>query len=143
MRKTNFNLILLNSIFMIGLVMSNLFGGKIITVLGFTVAGAIVTYPLTFLSTDIIGEIWGKQEANECVKIGIIVQLVFLALGYLSLAIPAAGSKQTTAGVITACPKSRTAYDTGIFRSVQRQPVPGCVPVPQDERKVQWGKEVA
>lgn len=34
MRKTNFNLILLNSIFMIGLVMSNLFGGKIITVLG-------------------------------------------------------------------------------------------------------------
>lgn len=50
MRKTNFNLILLNSIFMIGLVMSNLFGGKIITVLGFTVAGAIVTYPLTSFS---------------------------------------------------------------------------------------------
>ena len=88
MQKTTFNLILLNSIFMIGLLMSNLFGGKIITVLGFTVAGAIITYPLTFLSTDIIGEIWGKQEANDCVKIGIIVQLIFLALGYLSLAIP-------------------------------------------------------
>lgn len=88
MQKTTFNLILLNSIFMIGLVMSNLFGGKIITVLGFTVAGAIITYPLTFLSTDIIGEIWGKQEANDCMKIGIIVQLIFLALGYLSLAIP-------------------------------------------------------
>lgn len=88
MQKTTFNLILLNSIFMIGLVMSNLFGGKIISVLAFTVAGAIITYPLTFLSTDIIGEIWGKQEANDCVKIGIIVQLIFLALGYLSLAIP-------------------------------------------------------
>ena len=88
MQKTTFNLILLNSIFMIGLVMSDLFGGKIISVLGFTVAGAIITYPLTFLSTDIIGEIWGKQEANDCVKIGIIVQLIFLALGYLSLAIP-------------------------------------------------------
>ena len=88
MQKTTFNLILLNSIFMIGLVMSNLFGGKLISVLGFTVAGAIITYPLTFLSTDIIGEIWGKQEANDCVKIGIIVQLIFLALGYLSLAIP-------------------------------------------------------
>lgn len=88
MQKTTFNLILLNSIFMIGLVMSNLFGGKIISVLGFTVAGAIITYPLTFLSSDIIGEIWGKQEANDCVKIGIIVQLIFLALGYLSLAIP-------------------------------------------------------
>ena len=88
MQKTTFNLILLNSIFMIGLVMSNLFGGKIISVLGFTVAGAIITYPLTFLSTDIIGENWGKQEANDCVQIGIIVQLIFLTLGYLSLAIP-------------------------------------------------------
>ena len=68
MQKTTFNLILLNSIFMIGLVMSNLFGGKIISVLGFTVAGAIITYPLTFLSTDIIGEIWGKQEETTASK---------------------------------------------------------------------------
>ena len=47
MQKTTFNLILLNSIFMIGLVMSNLFGGKIISVLGFTVAGAIITFHTT------------------------------------------------------------------------------------------------
>lgn len=68
--------------------MSNLFGGKLINIFGFTVAGAIVTYPLTFLATDIIGEIWGKKEANDCVKIGVIAQLGFLALGYLSLKIP-------------------------------------------------------
>ena len=68
--------------------MSNLFGGKLIGICGVTVAGAIVTYPLTFLSTDIIGEIWGKKEANDCVKIGIIIQLSFLLLGYISLAIP-------------------------------------------------------
>ncbi|MGO0884931.1 queuosine precursor transporter [Clostridioides difficile] len=89
MRKTNFNLILLNSFFMLGLLMSNLFGGKLISIVGFTVAGAIITYPITFLSTDIIGEIWGKKQANECVKIGIVVQLSFLLLGYLSLSIPA------------------------------------------------------
>ncbi|MGX9755713.1 queuosine precursor transporter [Clostridioides difficile] len=89
MRKTNFNLILLNSFFMLGLLMSNLFGGKLISIVGFTVAGAIITYPITFLSTDIIGEIWGKKQANECVKIGIVIQLSFLLLGYLSLSIPA------------------------------------------------------
>ncbi len=68
--------------------MSNLFGGKLISVLNFTVAGAIITYPLTFLTTDIIGEIWGKKEANNCVKIGVIIQIGFLILGYLSLKIP-------------------------------------------------------
>lgn len=89
LKKTTFNLILLNAVFMLGLIMSNLFGGKLINICGVTVAGAIATYPLTFLSTDIIGEIWGKKEANDCVKIGIIVQLSFLLLGYISLAIPA------------------------------------------------------
>ena len=88
MKKNTFNLTLLTGIFCLGLITSNLFGGKLISVLGLTVAGAIVTYPLTFLTTDIIGEIWGKKEANDCVKVGIIVQIGFLILGYLSLKIP-------------------------------------------------------
>lgn len=88
MRKNTFNLTLLTAIFCLGLLTSNLFGGKLISVFGLTVAGAIVTYPITFLTTDIIGEIWGKREANDCVKIGVIVQLGFLLLGYLSLKIP-------------------------------------------------------
>lgn len=75
MKKNTFNLTLLTGIFCLGLITSNLFGGKLISVLGLTVAGAIVTYPLTFLTTDIIGEIWGKKEANDCVKVGIIVQI--------------------------------------------------------------------
>lgn len=88
MRKTNFNLILLNEIFILGLLISNMFGGKLIHILDFLVPGAIVTYPITFLITDIIGEMWGKKEANECVKIGVIIQLGFLILGYISLIIP-------------------------------------------------------
>lgn len=88
MKKNTFNLTLLTGIFCLGLLTSNLFGGKLINILGFTVAGAIITYPLTFLTTDIIGEIWGKKEANDCVKVGVIIQLGFLLVGYLSLKIP-------------------------------------------------------
>lgn len=88
MKKNVFNLTLLTAMFCLGLLTSNLFGGKLINILDFTVAGAIVTYPLTFLTTDIISEIWGKKEASNCVKIGIIVQIGFLVLGYLSLKIP-------------------------------------------------------
>lgn len=95
MKKTQFNLILLNGIFMTGLITSNLFGGKLINVCGLTVAGAIVTYPLTFLTTDIIGEIWGKDEANQCVKAGVIMQMTFLLISSLSLLIqPLAASME-------------------------------------------------
>lgn len=88
MKRTTFNLSLLTAIFCLGLMTSNLFGGKLINICGFTVAGAIITYPLTFLVTDIVGEIWGKREANDCVKIGVIIQLGFLLLGYISVKIP-------------------------------------------------------
>lgn len=87
MKKTTFNLILLNAIFILGLIMSNLFGGKLISICSVTITGAVLVYPLTFLTTDILGEIWGKKEANDCVKIGIITQLLFLLLGYISLSI--------------------------------------------------------
>ena len=43
MKKNTFNLTLLTGIFCLGLITSNLFGGKLISVLGLTVAGAIVT----------------------------------------------------------------------------------------------------
>lgn len=88
MKKTTQNLIMLNLIFCIGLIMSNLVGGKILNVFGLTVAGAIATYPLTFLMTDIIGELWGKEEANRTVKLGMICQVIFLVLGFITLKLP-------------------------------------------------------
>lgn len=90
MKKTNINLIVLNSIFVLGLLLSNLFGGKLIFIHGMTVAGAVLTYPFTFLTTDIIGELWGKKEANQCVIVGVFIQIAFLLLGFLSLMIPPA-----------------------------------------------------
>lgn len=88
MKKNNFNLTLLTSVFILGLILANLFGGKLIDIFGFTVTGAIIIYPLTFLTTDIISEIWGRKEANDCVKIGFIIQIAFILIGYIALAIP-------------------------------------------------------
>lgn len=87
MKKITFNLILLNAIFVLGLIVSNLIGGKLIGIYSIVVPCAVVVYPLTFLVTDILGEIWGKKEADDCVKIGIITQLLFLLLGYISISI--------------------------------------------------------
>ena len=71
---------LVNAIFITSLLVANVVSSKIVSFWGLTVPAAIVAYPLTFLMTDVIGEIWGKEEANKTVKLGFICQMVSLAL---------------------------------------------------------------
>ena len=80
MRKTEKNLMLVNAIFITSLLIANVVSSKIVSFWGLTVPAAIVAYPLTFLLTDVIGEIWGKEEANKTVKLGFICQMISLAL---------------------------------------------------------------
>lgn len=80
MKKTEKNLMLVNAIFITSLLIANVVSSKIVSFWGLTVPAAIVAYPLTFLMTDVIGEIWGKEEANKTVKLGFICQMVSLAL---------------------------------------------------------------
>lgn len=80
MRKTEKNLMLVNAIFLTSLLVANVVSSKIVSFWGLTVPAAIVAYPLTFLMTDVIGEIWGKEEANKTVRLGFICQMVSLVL---------------------------------------------------------------
>ncbi len=82
MKKTKSNLDLLTIIFVVSLVIANVITGKIIntglSLFGepITIAGAVICYPITYLITDIVGEIWGKTEANKIVKYGFIGQII-------------------------------------------------------------------
>lgn len=80
MKKTEKNLMLVNAIFITSLLIANVVSSKIVSFWGLTVPAAIVAYPLTFLMTDVIGEIWGKEEANKTVKLGFICQMISLVL---------------------------------------------------------------
>lgn len=82
MKKTEQNLNLLTTIFIVTLVIANAITGKVIdtglSLFGnpITIAGAIICYPITYLITDVVGEIWGKAEANKIVKHGFIGQVI-------------------------------------------------------------------
>ncbi|WP_227834392.1 queuosine precursor transporter [Clostridioides sp. ES-S-0010-02] len=93
-KKTERNLTLLNCVFVTSLVVSNIVAGKVIDVFGLIVPAAVVAYPLTFLCTDVIGEIWGKEEANRTVKRGILMQLFSLLLITIAIALPSASFAQ-------------------------------------------------
>lgn len=82
MRRTPEALNILTIIFIVSLVISNVITGKVIdtgiTLFGnpVTIAGAVICYPVCYLITDIVGEMWGKREASKIVKYGFIGQVL-------------------------------------------------------------------
>ena len=86
MKKTEKNLYLLYMIFAIGLITANCIGAKVfntgLTLFGnpITLTVGVIAYPITFLCTDIISEIWGKKEASLAVKYGFICQVISTVL---------------------------------------------------------------
>ena len=87
--------IILTGIFIASLVTCNLIANKFVTVdLGFKVfivSAGILPYPLTFLVTDLISELYGQRKANLVVFSGFIASmfvLLFLWLGSQFEAIP-------------------------------------------------------
>lgn len=82
MRRTPEALNILTIVFIVSLVISNVITGKVIdtgmTLFGnpVTIAGAVICYPVCYLITDIVGEMWGKREANKIVKYGFIGQVL-------------------------------------------------------------------
>ena len=86
MKKTSENLLLIHIIFVISIVVANIVGCKVIDLgisffgLPLSLSGGAITYAFTFLCTDIIGEIWGKDCAKKAVKFGFIGQLFAVAL---------------------------------------------------------------
>lgn len=90
MYKTEKNLIWLNCFFIASLLIANVVAGKIISIGYFVLPAAVVAYPVTFLCTDIIGEIWGKEQANSTVKKGFVVQLFALLLLCIAIVLPPA-----------------------------------------------------
>lgn len=89
----------LGALFITSLVVSNLifqkffywypvdaefFGSKL-----FEVSVGILPYPITFLITDLISEIYGKKRANEVVVAGIFASFFSMIIIYTANAVPA------------------------------------------------------
>ena len=91
---------ILGSLFIASLVVSNLifqkffywhpfgdftlFGAKL-----FEISVGIIPYPITFLVTDIISEIYGKKKANQVVTTGIFASVFSLLIIFIANKVPA------------------------------------------------------
>lgn len=52
-------------------------------------AVGVLAYPLTFLCTDLISELYGRARANFMVTVGLVLNVFILAVMWLSNALPA------------------------------------------------------
>jgi len=90
---------LLGALFITSLVVSNLIFQKFfywypfhIEIFGtklFEISVGILPYPITFLITDLISEIYGKKRANQIVVTGIFASIFSLTIVFVSNAVPA------------------------------------------------------
>ena len=54
---------------------------------GFALTTGIITYPLTFLITDVVSEIWGERRANFMVVIGFFMSMLMLAITQIAVSV--------------------------------------------------------
>ena len=60
-------LMILIGLFVMALTVSSLIGAKIIPLWGIAFSATAITFPITFLVTDVVSEVWGKKKAYRVV----------------------------------------------------------------------------
>ena len=86
--------LILAALFIASLVAGNLIFQKFFTwdffgIYTFEISVGILPYPITFLITDVISEIYRKKRANEVVLSGLFATVFLLGIVYLADAVPA------------------------------------------------------
>lgn len=82
-------LVIALSIYLTSLFAANTLGLKIMPFfLGSHLSVAVFSFPVVFLMTDIIGEVYGKQTAKFFVWAGFVSTALFIAYSFVSLALP-------------------------------------------------------
>ena len=86
--------LILAALFICALVVSNLIFQKFFYwdffgIYTFEISVGILPYPITFLITDLISEIYGKKKANQVVTAGLFASVFSLIIVYVANTVPA------------------------------------------------------
>lgn len=92
-KQAEFLYLTLAALFIASLVVTNLIANKFVTVdLGFktfVISAGMIPYPFTFLITDILSEIYGKQKTTNVVITGFFASMFVLLILWLGSIFPA------------------------------------------------------
>ncbi len=83
-------LAVLATLFTTCLLAANIISVKLITIGGWVVPAGIIAYPLTFLFTDVIAELYGRKIASRVVWTGFVANVLMVILVFGSKLLPPA-----------------------------------------------------
>ncbi|MFA9556363.1 queuosine precursor transporter [Evansella sp. AB-rgal1] len=83
-------LILLAGLFIAALLVSNVISTKLFDIGGVVLTAGLLAYPLTFLISDSISEVYGKSIAKKVILIGLLANILMLGFFYVAISLPAA-----------------------------------------------------
>lgn len=108
-KRAEWVFIILSGVFLGSLTMLNILGiTKFIsldfslfgTEIPFPIAVGVLAYPITFLCTDFISELYGKKRANMVVWVGLLLNLWVLFILWLGGVLPPGAEKDTLGSVV-------------------------------------------
>lgn len=117
------------------LIVANVLASKLFFINGrWAMTAGVIAYPITFLMTDIVNEVWGKSVAQRFVAIGFLANLLMVGLFAIGVWLPPApfwGSQAAFQDVLGSVPRmvlaSMAAYiasqtwDVWIFNYIKRK----------------------
>ena len=77
-----------SGLFITSLLTTNLIGGKFFNIKSIILSCSIFAYPLTFMITDILSEVYGKKKTNSLVKNGFLISIFITTLILILNALP-------------------------------------------------------
>lgn len=119
--------VLCASMFAVVLVLTNIVGVKLFVLFpdggpswildggSWTLTTGIITYPLTFLLTDVVSEIWGKKRADFMVVLGFIMSFLMLGVVTIARALPPSDFWTNEALGITDASEMQAAFDASFY----------------------------
>lgn len=101
--------------FVVLLVLTNIVGIKLFQAPfnpDFALTTGILTYPLTFLVTDIVSEIWGKKRADFMVLLGFGMSVLMLGIVQLAMNVPPHPFWVAPDGAYSSVDEYQTAFES-------------------------------
>ena len=73
-------LVALTTLFATCLIVANIIAVKLVSIGGWVVPAGVIAYPLTFLFTDVIAELYGRKVASRVIWVGFGVSVLMVIL---------------------------------------------------------------
>ncbi|HNX28337.1 MAG TPA: queuosine precursor transporter [Syntrophomonadaceae bacterium] len=86
--KVSYLFVIIACIFISCLLLSNIIAGKLITIAGAVLPGAVILFPLAYILGDVLTEVYGFGKARLVIWAGFFCNLLMAGVFYLVLALP-------------------------------------------------------